>query len=86
MIIGGKEYNIGDHIRTISVKSILHYEYGMEGDVDENMNGLHGIIISESTFSKDAVCNLKLDDSCVGTFRNGMTRLFKDDEIELICG
>lgn len=35
MIIGGKEYNIGDHIRTISVKSILHYEYGMEGDVDE---------------------------------------------------
>lgn len=52
----------------------------------KNMNGLHGIIISESTFSKDAVCNLKLDDSCVGTFRNGMTRLFKDDEIELICG
>lgn len=85
MVIGGKEYKIGDHIRTVSVKSVLHYEYGMEGDIDEDMNGLTGIIVSESSFKKDAVCNLKLDEPYVGTFENGMTRLFKDDEIELIC-
>lgn len=84
MIIGGKEYQIGDHIRIISAKSILHYKYGMIGDKIEDMKGLTGIIVSESTYNEDARANLKLDDIYAAQYNNGMTRLFKDDEIELI--
>ena len=84
MIIGGKEYQIGQHIRIISAKDVLHYEYGMKGHEDLEMEGCTGTIIAESTYNENVVANLKLDDWCAKFFNNGMTRLFKDDEIELI--
>lgn len=84
MIIGGKEYQIGQHIRIISAKSILHYKYGMKDDENQKMSGETGIIVSESDFDEYAVANLKLDKEYAGSYNNGMTRLFKDDEIELV--
>lgn len=84
LLIGGKEYQIGQHIRIISAKDVLHYEYGMKGHENEEMAGLTGTIVAEATSLPNAVVNLKLDAWCAEPFHNGMTRLFKDDEIELI--
>lgn len=84
MIIGGKEYKIGDHIRIVSAKSVLHYDYGMKGQEMEESKGQTGVIVAESTYNKNARANLKLDDEYAMHYKNGMTRLFKDDEIELI--
>ena len=86
MIIGGKEFNIGDHIRVISAKSVLHYDYGMIGNEYSELNGVTGIIIATSTYDENAVCNLKIDKPYADAYKNGITRLYKDDEIELICG
>ena len=54
MIIGGKVFNIGDHIRVISAKSVLHYDYGMIGNENKESKGLTGIIMAESTYNKNA--------------------------------
>lgn len=86
MRIGNKEFNIGDHIRIVSAKSVLHYDYGMIGNENEYSRGVTGVIISESTYNENAVCNLKVDELYVKSYKNGITRLFKDDEIELLCG
>jgi hypothetical protein len=39
MQIGGKEYKVGQRIRIINAKSVLHYRYGMAGDCNEDMTG-----------------------------------------------
>jgi len=83
MKIGGKEYEIGQHIRVISAKSVLHYVHGMTGNVDEKMAGLTGIIVAQNTAFPHAVANIKLDEPYAEHYKNGMTRLFEDDEIEL---
>lgn len=86
MIIGGKEYQIGQHIRILSAKDVLHYEYGMKGYENSEMSGLTGTIVAEaeSIYNENVIANLKLDAWCMDSFHNGMTRLFKDDEIELV--
>lgn len=86
MRIGNKEFNIGDHICIVSAKSVLHYDYGITGNENEYSKGVTGIITSESTYNENAVCNLKVDKSYVKLYKNGITRLFKDDEIELLRG
>lgn len=84
IMIGGKEFEIGQRIRVISAKSVLHYNYGMIGNEDEDMKGITGVITSKSTYCKYARANLKVDEQYQDKYNNGMTRLFCDDEIELI--
>lgn len=84
MTIGGKEFNIGDHVRIMSVKSVLHYYYGMTGNENLDSNGITGIIVAESTYNENAICNLKVDEQYASRYKNGITRLFRDDEIELL--
>lgn len=84
MIIGGKRYEIGQHVRIISAKSVLHYIYGLNGHENERLKGVSGIIVSESHYNRNAVCNMKVDEQYEKNYKNGMTRIFKDDEIELI--
>lgn len=45
MQIGGKEYKVGQRIRIINAKSVLHYRYGMAGDCNEDMTGITGTIV-----------------------------------------
>jgi hypothetical protein len=84
MLIGGKECKVGQRIRIIKAKSVLHYYYGMTGDCKEDMTGITGVITAESTYDKYARANLKLDEPYNEHYKNGMTRLFCDDEIELL--
>lgn len=84
MLIGGKEYKAGQRIRVKNAKSTLHYYYGMTGDCNKDMTGITGIITAESTYNKYARANLKVDVPYSRGYKNGMTRLFCDDEIELI--
>lgn len=84
MQIGGKEYKIGQRIKIINAKSVLHYRYGMTGDCNEYMTGITGTITAESTYDRYARADLKLDKPYREHYRNGMTRLFCDDEIEVI--
>lgn len=84
MMIGGKEYKAGQKIRIINAKSVLHYRYGMNGDRNDDMTGITGTITAESTYDEYARANLKVDEPYNTKYKNGMTRLFCDDEIELI--
>ena len=84
ILISGKEFEIGQRIRVISAKSVLHYSYGMAGNENEDMKGITGVIISKSTYCKYARAYLKVDEPYRDRYKNGMTRLFCDDEIELI--
>lgn len=84
MKIGGKEYKVGQHIRVVSAKSVLHYVHGMTGDVAEEMEGLTGIIIAPNSAFPHAVASIKVDEPYARLYHNGMTRLFEDDEIELV--
>ena len=84
MLIGGKEYTVGQKIRVINAKSVLHYYYGMTGNKNEDMTGITGIITEQSTYNEYARANLKVDKPYSEKYKNGMTRLFCDDEIELI--
>lgn len=84
MKIGGKEYEIGQHIRVISAKSVLHYVHGVTGHVEKEMAGLTGIIVAPNTAFPHAVASIKVDEPYAKLYRNGMTRLFEDDEIELV--
>lgn len=84
MLIGGKEYKTGQRIEVINAKSVLHYKYGMTGDCNKDMTGITGIITAESTYDEYARANLKVDKPYSEKYKNGMTRLFCDDEIELI--
>lgn len=61
MQIGGKEYKVGQRIRIINAKSVLHYRYGMAGDCNEDMTGITGTITAESTYDRYARANLKVD-------------------------
>ncbi len=56
ILISGKEFEIGQRIRVISAKSVLHYSYGMAGNENEDMKGITGVIISKSTYCKYARC------------------------------
>lgn len=84
MLIGGKEYKTGQRIKVINAKSILHYKYGMTGDCNKDMTGITGVITAESTYDEYARANLRVDEPYSEHYRNGMTRLFCDDEIELL--
>lgn len=84
MQIGGKEYKIGQHVRIVNAKSVLHYSYGVSGDIDHEMTGVTGTIISESNYGKNARANLKVDAPWDTKYHNGITRLFCDDELEII--
>lgn len=84
MQIGGKEYKVGQRIRIINAKSVLHYRYGMAGDCNEDMTGITGTITAESTYDRYARANLKVDKQYAEHYHNGMTRLFCDDEIEAV--
>lgn len=84
MLIGGKEYKTGQRIKIINAKSILHYKYGITGDCNKDMTGITGVITAESTFDEYARANLRVDEPHSEHYRNGMTRLFCDDEIELL--
>ncbi len=67
----------------ISAKSVLHYSYGMTSDENRDMKGITGIITEKSTYCEHARANLKVDKLYSKKYKNGMTRLFCDDEIEL---
>lgn len=82
MLIGNTEVNIRDRVRCISCKSVLHYHYGMTGDESSDMSGITGVIVGHSTYDQYAVAEMKVDEP--NHFKNGMTRLFCDDEIEII--
>ena len=56
----------------------------MQGNSNEDMIGITGTITAESTYDKYARANLKVDEPYNERYKNGMTRLFCDDEIELI--
>ena len=84
MKIGGKEFEVGQHIRVVSAKSVLHYNYGMTGDVNDEMAGLTGVIVAPNTAFPYAVASIKVDEPYTKHYHNGMTRLFEDDEIELV--
>ena len=84
MLIGGKEYKTGQRIKAINAKSILHYKYGMTRDCNKDMTGITGVITAESTYDEYARANLRVDEPYSEHYRNGMTRLFCDDEIELL--
>lgn len=84
MLIGGKEYKIGQKIRILNAKSVLHYQYGIKEDCNKDMTGVTGIITAESTYDEYARADLKVDKPYSERYKNGMTRLFCDDEIELI--
>lgn len=84
MLIGGKEFQVGQRIKILNAKSVLHYNYGMTGNINEDMTGITGIITAESTYDEHARANLKVDEPYNEKYENGMTRLFCDDEIELI--
>jgi hypothetical protein len=86
MLIGGKEYKTGQRIRVINAKSVLHYRYGMLGELNKDMAGITGIITGESTYDEFARAELTVDAPYSAGYKNGMTRLFCDDEIELIGG
>lgn len=84
MLIGVKEYKTGQRIKIINAKSILHYKYGMTGDCNKDMTGITGVITAESTYDEYARAELRVDEPYSEHYRNGMTRLFCDDEIELL--
>lgn len=44
MQIGGKEYRVGQRIRVINAKSVLHYRYGIIGDCNKDMTGINGTL------------------------------------------
>lgn len=82
VIIGGKGFNIGDRIKVNTAYSILHYNYGMPGDTIKDMEGLTGVIIARSAFDKYTVCDVKVDAPWDKHYKNGMTRLCKEDIVE----
>lgn len=84
IVIGGEEFEIGQRIRVIRAKSVLHYNCGMTGNENEDMKGITGVITSKSTYCKYARANLKVDEPYKDRYKNGMSRLFCDDEIEPI--
>ena len=84
MLIGGKKYDVGQRVRVINAKSVLHYVYGMTGNYKSSMTGITGVIICESCYSKYARAVLKVDEPYSRRYKNGLTRLLCDDEIELI--
>ena len=84
MIIGGKEFHVGDRVEIVNAKSVLHYNYGMNGDTDHALTGITGIIESETHHTKNARANLKVDEHYSEKFVGGKTRLFCDDEVELL--
>ena len=71
ILINGKEFRIGQRIRIISAKSVLHYSYGMVGNEDEDMKGLIGVITSKSTYCKYARANIKVDEPYQDRYKNG---------------
>lgn len=87
MIIGGKKFNIGDYVQIQSAKSILHYEYGMNGNEAVIYRGLTGTIEKEATPSiKNCfrVAQLKVDEAYKHRFHNGILFILKDDELTLL--
>lgn len=84
MQIGGKDYKIGQHVRIVNAKSILHYSYDMTDDTDHEMTGITGTIVSESHYDKNARANLKVDTPWNAKYHNGIARLYCDDELEII--
>lgn len=62
----------------------MHYKYGMKGDCAKDVTGITGVITEESTYDEYARANLKVDEPYNKHYKNGITRLFCDDEIELI--
>lgn len=51
---------------------------------NKDMTGITGVITAESTYDEYARANLRVDEPYSEHYRNGMTRLFCDDEIELL--
>lgn len=84
IIIGGKEFEVGQRIRVISAKSVLHYDYGITGDENGDMKGITGVITAKSTYCEEVRAILKVDEPYQDRYKNGMTRLFCDDEVELL--
>lgn len=82
--IGGKGFNLGDRVKINKAYSILHYKHGMKGDLIKDMEGITGTIIARDSFDSYTVCSMKVDPQWEKHYKNGMTRLNVDDEVELL--
>ena len=84
MTIGGKEYFIGQRIRIVEAKSVLHYSHEVPNDTIEHYRGIIGTIIRESNYDENARAELDVDPPHRDRFHRGMMRLYCDDVLELI--
>ena len=83
MLIGGKEYHIGDHVRVKHAPSTLYYDYGIKNEMKE-LKGITGTLVMEEDYPRHAVARLRADEPYAQYFRDGMTKIFRDDELELL--
>lgn len=83
MIIGGKAYRLGDHVRVKHAPSILYYDYGIKDEAKE-LKGITGTLVMKEDYPRHAVVRLRVDEPYAQYFRDGMTKIFLDDELELL--
>jgi hypothetical protein len=74
MIISGKEFKTGDHIRVEHADSVLH----------ETMDGVTGTIIGFSSCGGRTRANVHVDAMFRGRFLDGIMHLFGNDSVGLV--
>jgi len=95
MLIGGKEFNVGDHIRIVKAYSGAYYKnrqqsnnIDVEKDVDENRTGLTGVIVRKDENGRIAPYRVlvRIDDADARKqkYYHGETYVYPEDEVQLI--
>lgn len=95
MLIGGKEFKFGDHIRIVKAYSDAYYKnrqhsnnIHVEKDVDENRTGLTGVIVFKDNNRRITPYRVlvRIDDADVRKqkYYHGETYVYPEDEVELI--
>lgn len=84
IMIGGKAYHVGDHVRIVKAYSILHYQENIKGDVNDLFSGMTGTILWRSNDEDYFAAEIAVDAPNDGRFVNGRMVLMVDDELEFV--
>lgn len=84
IMIGGKEYHLGDRVRIIKAYSILHYQEGIKDDINDVFSGMTGEILWRNDDENYFAAELAVDAPDDIRFKNKRMILMVDDELELL--
>lgn len=89
MLIGSKEFNVGDHIRVVKAYSCAFYKGEIPKTIDKCRTGLTGVIVCkvEDTRITPYRVLVRIDDTDVRRtkYYHGETYVYPEDEVELIA-